>query len=225
VSGHLWATRLVVAVCAVLLAVCVAFALQWSVPAPRTAHATLASDSRPSASDALLRDDFERDPIGSMPAGWAVDDGRWDGVVEDGGHAVLHGSAYGHLVAGSPAWTNYAVSARLRLPPLSTGFAGVAARYQDRDDYYACGVYYGTAVRLWRVRGGAVTLLDARRMDVAAGRFHDLRLVVDGSRISCELDESVTLSAVDGTFASGRIAFVAGAGEAAELDDVVVTGQ
>jgi len=230
-SGHLWASRLVVAVCGVLLAVSVVFALQWSgpasQPAAQPARATLAgAASASSASSALFRDDFERDTVGSMPAGWTSDDGRWYGVVEDGSHVVRHaaGQSYGHLVAGSPTWTDYAVSARLRFTDLSTGFAGVAARYQDRGDYYACGVYYDSAFRLWRVRGGDVTLLDARRMAVGAAGFHDVRLVVQGGRISCVLDETTQLTATDGTFARGRIAFVAGPDEAAELDDVVVTG-
>ena len=225
-SGHLWAGRMAIAVSTVLLAFSVAFALQWSGGAPRAqaTRATLTSTS--GLSGALYRDDFESDPLGAPPAGWTVDDGRWDGVVEDGGHAVRHGfgQSYGHLVAGSAGWTDYAVSARLRLTPLSTGFAGVAARYQDRDDYYACGVYYASAVRLWRVRNGTVTLLDARRMDVATDRSHDVRLVVKGWSISCEFDQTVVLTAVDSSFTRGRIAFVAGSDEAAELDDVVVTG-
>jgi hypothetical protein len=225
-SGHLWASRLAVAVSGVLLAFSVLFALQWSAAAPpaQAEHATLAGAST-SPSSALFRDDFERDPVGTQPAGWTVDDGRWDGVVEDGSRVVRHavGPSYGHLVAGSPGWTDYAVSARLRLTPLSTGFAGVAARYEDRGDYYACGVYYASAVRLWRVRAGNATLLDARRMDVATDRFHDVRLVVKGSRVSCVFDQTVVLTAADTSFAKGRIAFVAGSDEAAELDDVVVT--
>jgi pectate lyase len=229
---------MVLAVCGVLLASSVLFALQWSAAAPRAqaAHARLTSVSTAAGpaglsatadtSSVLFRDDFERDPVGSQPAGWTVDDGRWDGVVQDGGHAVRHGTgqSYGHLVAGSAAWTDYAVSARLRPTPLSTGFSGVAARYRDRGDYYACGVYYASAVRLWRVRAGTMTLLDARRMDVATDRFHDVRLVVKGGTISCEFDQTVVLTAVDRSFASGRIAFVAGNDEAAELADVVVTG-
>jgi pectate lyase len=233
-SGHLWAGRMVFAVSGVLLAFSVFFAFQWSAVAPPApaAHARLAGVAResapaaPASPPALFHDDFERDPIGTQPAGWTIDDGRWDGVVVDGSHAVRHatGNSYGHLVAGSAGWTDYAVSARLRLTPLSTGFAGVAARYQDRGDYYACGVYYASAVRLWRVRAGVMTLLDARRMNVVTNGFHDVRLVVKGGSLSCEFDETVALTATDGSFANGRIAFVAGGDEAAELDDVVVTG-
>jgi hypothetical protein len=230
-SGHLLASRLVVVVCGVLLTASVLFAAAWSAIAPwRAAPGALAVGPRAAraaaAPDALFRDDFERDRAGALPAGWQAADGRWDGVVQEGGGRVVrHGAgptSYGHLVAGSPAWTDYRVSARLRPTPLSTGFAGVAARYRDRGDYYACGVYYGSAVRLWRVRSGTMTLLDARTMDVATDRFHDVSLVVKGPRVSCVFDETVVLTATDSSFASGAIALVAGADETAEFDDVVV---
>jgi hypothetical protein len=228
-NGHLWAGRLAVAVCCVMVVCSVVFALQWSAAPMPTAHATLASVAQPvqpPVPDALLRDDFSHDAVGSQPAGWTADDGRWDGVVQDGGHALLHGSTYGHVSAGSTDWAAYAVTARMRIPRLSTGFAGLAARYRDRGDYYACGVYYGSAVRLWRVRGGNVTLLDARRSEVSPEQFHDVRIVVSGNHISCEFDASITMSAVDNTFPTGKIAFLAATGEAAELTDVVVlTGQ
>jgi hypothetical protein len=237
-NGHLWANRFVVVVCGLLLGASVLFAAEWSAIAPWTSGspAALAAAPRaqrvaaaavaPAATPPLFRDDFEHDRMDAVPTGWTVADGLWDGVVQDGGRVVRHGTgatSYGHMAAGSPAWTDYRVSARLRPTPLSTGFAGVAARYRDRGDYYACGVYYGTAVRLWRVRAGDTTLLDARRQDVATDRFHDLSLVVKGGRVSCVFDDSVVLTATDASFSSGRIALVAGSDEAAEFDDVEVS--
>jgi hypothetical protein len=228
-TGHHSASRLVVVLGVLLVAASLLFAADWSAAAPwsavapspvRPGHPTLAG-----ASGALFRDDFERDAVGANPpAGWEVMDGTWDGVVDDHGRVLRHaaGQSYGHVAVGSPAWRDYSVTARLRLAPLSTGFAGVAARFRDEGDYYACGVYYGTAVRLWRVRGGSVTLLDARRMDVAADRFHDVRLVVKGSRLSCVFDSAEVLTATDDSLPSGRIALVAGSEQVAEFDDVVV---
>jgi hypothetical protein len=232
-SGHLWTSRLVLVVCALFLVASVVFAAAWSAIAPwsRAPRALAAAPRAVRAPEpppeARFRDDFEADAAGSMPTGWTVADGRWDGVVQDGGGRVVRHSAgrsYGHLVAGSPEWTDYSVSIRLRPTPLSTGFAGVAARYRDRGDYYACGVYYGSAVRLWRVQGGTTTLLDARPMDVPADRFHDVRLVVKGTQVSCVYDQAVVLTATDATFPSGQVALVAAADEAAEFDDVVVSG-
>src|SRR5437879_812668 len=120
-TGHLWASRLVVVVSGLLLGASVLFAAAWSAimpwSSPPQALAVAPRAARASVPDALFRDDFERDRAGTMPAGWAVVDGQWDGVVDDGGRVVRHGagrSSYGHLAAGSPAWADYSVSARLR---------------------------------------------------------------------------------------------------------------
>ena len=228
-TGHLWASRLVAVLCGVLLAASALFAATWSASTPSPAGPDVAAAAaRPPqpapTGQPLFRDDFEDDAVGAGPRGWIVEDGRWDGVVEDGSRVVRHagGQSYGHLAAGSAEWTDYGVGVRLRPAPLSTGFAGVAARYRDRGDYYACGVYYAGAVRLWRVLGGSTTVLDARRLDVPTDRFHDVRLVARGSQLSCVFDQTVVLTATDASFPSGRIALVAGSDETAEFDDVVV---
>jgi hypothetical protein len=234
-TGHLWASRLVVVVFAVLVTASVLFAAAWSaltpwsagsqdVVAAPAARVPAAAHAAAMPSPSLLRDDFESDRVGAQPEGWTLADGLWDGVVQDGSRVVRHaaGQSYGHLVAGSPGWRDYSVSVRLRPTPLSTGFAGVAARYQGPGDYYACGVYFGTAVRLWRVKAGAMALLDARRMDMDTDRFHEVRLVVKGGQVSCVFDQDVVLRAVDESFSSGRIALVAASDEAAEFDDVIV---
>jgi pectate lyase len=234
----IWTTRLVVVLGVTLLlgsvlsAVAQSSITPWSLPAPQRVQpaaqrvAAPARDAALLAGAALFKDDFSDDRVGANPpAGWTIADGHWDGVVNDGGHVLRHGvGAYGHVVTGSTAWTDYTVGAALRPTALTTGFAGVVARYEGRGDYYACGVYYASALRLWRVRGGAVTLLDARSALVDTRRFHDVRLVVTGSRLSCVLDGSVLLSAVDGSFPAGRVGLVAGAGEAAEFADISVVG-
>jgi hypothetical protein len=132
------------------------------------------------------------------------------------------GLSYGHLVAGSSAWTDYTLSAEVRPTSLTTGFAGVAARYMDDRDYYACGVYYASAFRLWRVRAGSVRLLDARAQPVDPNRFHSVRLVARGGWLSCVLDGTLMVSAADDSFKSGKISLVAGDDEAAEFGQVNV---
>jgi hypothetical protein len=235
---RIWTTRLVFIMGTALLAASVLSAAVRSAATPPTvisaegrAQARSADDAppakRPPVPGSIFSDDFALDRVGANPpAGWTVADGLWDGVVNgDGGHVIRHsmGRSYGHVVAGTPAWTNYTVTADLRPTLLSTGFAGVAARYQDGHNYYACGVYYASAVRLWRVRGGAVTLLDARIANVDTKRFHTVRLVARGTQLGCTLDGTTLLSAVDASFASGRIALLASDDEAAEFGDVGVS--
>jgi hypothetical protein len=175
---------------------------------------------------AVFSDDFSDDPVGANPpAGWTIADGRWDGVVADGRRALRHGlGAYGHVVTGSTRWTDYSVGAMLRPTALASGFAGVIARYQDRGNYYACGFYASSSVRLWLVHGGSMTSLADRSAPVDTTRFHDVRLVVDGEHLSCIVDGTYLLMAADGTFRNGRVALVAAAGEAAEFAEVRVVG-
>jgi hypothetical protein len=233
---RIWTRRLVFFMGATLLAASVLSAAVRSAPGPPTvisaegrAQATSADEApaakRPPLPGSLFSDDFALDRVGANPpAGWTVVDGLWDGVVNDGGHVIRHsmGKSYGHVVAGTPAWTDYAVTADLRPTLLSTGFAGVAARYQDGRNYYACGVYYASSIRLWRVRGGSVTLLDARVANVDTKRFHTVRMVAHGTQLGCTFDGTM-LSAVDTSFASGRIALLASDDEAAEFGDVGVS--
>ena len=67
----------------------------------------------------LLDDDFERDPMGAdPPGGWAIADGRWNGVISNDTHVVQHATGrYGHLVAGSMGWSDYTVSADVMPTP------------------------------------------------------------------------------------------------------------
>ena len=173
----------------------------------------------------MWSDDFERDAMGAdPPGGWTIADGRWSGVISNDTHVVQHAAGrYGHLVAGSTGWTDYTVSADVMPTPLKTGFSAVAGRYHDPGDYYQCDIHHASSVQLWRLRGGVATLLDNRPVAVDPTRFSNLRLVMEGSRLSCILNGTVLCSAADGSLTSGRVALIAGDNEAAEFDNVVVT--
>jgi hypothetical protein len=175
---------------------------------------------------ALFSDNFADDPVGSNPPkGWMIADGRWDGVVSDGGHMVRHarGVSYGHLVTGSPAWTNYTVSADVRATSLVGGFAAVVARYQGPSDYYACGIYGVNTLRLWVMRGGNMTELARQAVAPDTVRFHGVRLSATGATLSCSLDGDRPLLATDRSFKAGRIALLASSDEAAEFGGIWVT--
>jgi hypothetical protein len=195
--------------------------------APPVTHAT--SAPVPAAARvpaALFSDDFADDPVGSNPPkGWAIADGRWDGVVSDGGHMVRHarGASYGHLVTGSPAWTSYTVSADVRATSLVGGFAAVVARYQGPSDYYACGIYGVSTLRLWVMRAGNMTELGRRPIAPDTARLHGIRLSATGTTMSCSLDGAPALAATDRSFGAGRIALLASSDEAAEFGSVWVT--
>jgi hypothetical protein len=159
------------------------------------------------------------------PSGWRVDDGQWQGVVDDGGHVLRHapGQDGGHLTAGSPQWADYVVSADVSTTLLDLGFAGVAGRYQGPGNDYECGLGVGSQLQLWVVKDGARRLLGASGIPLALGGRHTVALEMRGSRLTCSLD-GAQLQATDGTFATGRFALVATTGEVAEFGGVRASG-
>jgi hypothetical protein len=173
----------------------------------------------------LLNNNFEDDPLGAdPPTGWTIADGRWNGVVSNDTHVVQHAAGpYGHMIAGSMTWTDYMVSADVMPTPLRTSFAAVGGRYQDRGDYYQCDIHHANALQLWRLRVGIPTLLDSRLVVIDPTRFSNLRLVMNGDRLSCVLNGVLVCSAVDDSLTNGQVALIAGDREAAEFDNVTVT--
>jgi hypothetical protein len=197
----------------------------WSTARPPDQH------GRAPASPAVTRpafvDDFSADPVGTNPpGGWHADDGAWNGVVDDGGHVVRHGSdqPMGHMVTGSPQWSDYTVSAEVRTSILGLGYAGVAGRYRGPGDDYECTVGVGGSLQLWVVQGGVRSTLGESGIPLDLSGRHTVALEMRGSRLTCSLDGVPTLHATDTTFTAGRIALVASSGEAAEFGSVRVSG-
>lgn len=171
-------------------------------------------------------DDFTAAPLGANPpAGWQVGDGQWVGVVDDGGRAVRHaaGQPLAHLVTGLPSWSDYSVGADVSTALLDLGFAGVAGRYRDPGDDYECGLGAGGQLQLWVVQGGDRRLLAATSLSLDLASRHRVVLDMRGGQLTCSLDGSSQVRATDATFAAGRIALVATAGEVAEFGAVRVT--
>jgi hypothetical protein len=188
------------------------------VPTPTRAAAV--------ATGLRFTDNFELDPIGANPPrGWTIVDGRWNGVVSNDTHVVQHAAGpYGQMVAGSMGWTDYTVSADVMPTPLKTSFAALAGRYQDPGDYYQCDIHHANSLQLWRLRRGIATLLDNRPVAIDPTRFSNLRLVMNGTQLSCILNGALLCSAVDYSLTNGEVALIAGDQEAAEFDNVTVTG-
>jgi hypothetical protein len=199
-------------------------------PPPSTRPAARPRPSAPPTVPAArpsFADDFAADPVGANPpSGWQVDDGQWDGVVDDGGHVLRHGAGQdtGHVVAGSAQWSDYVVGADVSTTLLDLGFAGVAGRYQGPGDNYECGLGVGGQLQLWVVKDGQRRLLGASGVPLDLSGRHRVSLEMRGSQLTCSIDGAAALRSTDATFAAGRFAVVATAGEAAEFGGVRVSG-
>jgi len=169
----------------------------------------------------LFSDDFSD----GNADGWSRSGGSWSVVVE--GSAAYRQSSMGSdakAQAGSTSWADYAVEARVR--PLSFNGSnrsvGVIARAQNMTNFYTLGLSNNGQVELGRRAGGSPQVLAAAPVSVTTGTWYTVRLEVFGSSLRGFLNGSPVVSAVDGTFATGRIGLF-GRYASGVFDDVIVT--
>lgn len=126
----------------------------------------------------LLASDFTRNSDGWNFLG----EGRWS--VQDGALRESARKEFVRALAGSKSWTNYTIELKARKLAGREGFL-ILFHINDDDD------------RTWWNIGGWENTLDGLEMDetvdqkprsVETGRWYDLRLSVNGSRVQCWLD-------------------------------------
>jgi hypothetical protein len=160
----------------------------------------------------LLSDDFADGDAN----GWRTSGGRW--AVAD---TVLQQTAPAARAAarvGDPMWTDYAVSARVRL---DTGTAvAVLARVQADSHYYLASRSDDT-VELGRVIGGRTTVLSTAAYPSYLQVWRSLSLVVKGDRLVGVVNGAPMLTATDTRLRRGRAGLATTAGTAS-FDDVQI---
>src|SRR6185295_3311717 len=114
--------------------------------------------------------------------GWTAAAGTWS-VVQDSGsfvYALAATGTEGRTMAGSQAWTNYAVEARVKV----TNFGGsnrvlVAGRLLDFNNYYAASLFNssGGQLEIRRKISGSSTTLVSKDFALATGTWYTVRLV------------------------------------------------
>jgi hypothetical protein len=180
---------------------------------------------------ALFFDDFET----GDPRKWTPVAGNWqvpgiDGVAKE--YATLEPSL-SVAIAGSAAWTNYEVRARMTIGAEGSS-AGVLGRVQGKHHYYALSLGTDAArVPSWSLvrRSGhtAWTTLASGPFAYKAGAVYVLRLVMNGASLEGSISSDNGKSfmplgkAEDATWASGKIGLTS-AGATALFDDVSVFG-
>jgi pectate lyase len=178
----------------------------WAAAALTAAVATatfLVSSSTAHAAT-LFSDDFQD----GNASGWSTSGGSWS-VVTDGSLAYRQASTGSDAKsqAGSTAWTNYAVTARVK--PLAWSGAdrsvGVIARAQNTTNYYQLGVTNGGAVQLSKRVSGGFQVIGSAPATITLGTTYTLRLEAFGTTLRGFLDGALLISTVDGTFSAGRI--------------------
>jgi hypothetical protein len=165
---------------------------------------------------ALLADDFESYQTSSpFPAGTWINHNSstavWS-IVADGTQAARQTAATTCIISnGDPAWTNYTVSARVKVPAL--GFRhGIIARFTNTSSYYS---FYlrststgGTKViELNKRTAAGNNILQTVSIPISAGVYYKLALEVDGSTIKGYVDDVLRVQVTDADYAAGKIGF------------------
>ncbi|MEU8077032.1 family 16 glycoside hydrolase [Catellatospora citrea] len=168
----------------------------------------------------LFNDDFND----GNSSGWTTSGGTWS-VAADGTPVLRQAgtSSDARARAGSTAWANYTVTARVKLTAVNgtNRFAALLARAQSNTSYYYLALRTNNTVELKKLVGGSSTTLASAAVTVTTGAWHTLSLKASGSSLQGAVDGGVTVSATDSQFATGQIG-VATYNAAANFDDVLV---
>jgi len=146
-------------------------------------------------------------------AGWRVADGV---LGQDADLSAMSTC----VLAGS--WSGYEVSVRLRVP--AGAVAGLVVAWRDTDNFVAVTVEgsgdpdEGGARRITEVRDGNPVLIAEDRRGVAADRWFELAVRLDGDALRVALDGRAILGGVSPR-GQGGVGFVADAAGGARFDD------
>lgn len=123
---------------------------------------------------------------------WTVTSGTFK--VEGGAYrsrALTEDVKLSRAIVGEKTWTDYRVTARLKLEQVASPKAdyGLIARYQDPNNYYIF-LYKTEAKKLTietKIKGKLKTVAEAP-IELAAGRWHDFQVTVAGGNLSGMVD-------------------------------------
>lgn len=183
----------------------------------------------PVVSTSFLSDDFASgltswtsSPLG-LSTGWSASSGT--AAYDGGGHTQLY--------AGSTSWTDYRVSAKVRVSLAQNHPGGLRGRVDTSTGAsYAAWIYPGSSViklfrvAAWNIDTTGLTLLGEYTVPggIAASTFHGLALSFSGQRVSVLWNDALVLSVLDtatGAPAAGAVALDV-SNRPVEFDDVSV---
>lgn len=144
---------------------------------------------------------------GAFP-GWIVDADVLRGAFSDDREAVRHAGkneGRGVLVTGTTDWTDYTLSARVKIHLADR--AGILVRYQGLQRYVAL-VQTRDRLQLIRRWYGTDTVLAEAPSSWAFDELHELRLTCRGTRITAACDGGTRLEAAETVLDRGGAGFL-----------------
>jgi hypothetical protein len=120
--------------------------------------------------------------------GWRPVRGAWE--AQDGVYRQTSGAVDVRSVTGDPAWTDYTYSVKARK---TGGAEGFLVMFHVRDDanwyWWNVGGWNNTQHAIEKSEGGSKSIIgEVVPGRIETGRWYDLQVEVEGSRIRCYLD-------------------------------------
>ena len=191
----------------------------------------------------VLEENFDGVKTGALPGGWKIAETRGTGKtalwrVEAEGEnsgAVLRvmprkgasGGTFNLCWTDSISFLDGEINVSLRADSGSEDQGGGPMwRVRDADNYYVARYNpLENNFRLYKVSGGMRTMLkSASGIRIPAGKWFDIRIVQQGSKIQCFLDGKKYLETEDTTFSdAGGVGLWSKADAATSFDNMVVT--
>jgi hypothetical protein len=165
----------------------------------------LFTSSRINASS-LFSDGFET--YSSFPSGgWiATTSSTWS-VVTDGDSKVIKqistSSPY-IVVNGDNSWSNYTISARIKVDRVDTPRAGLLIRYKDNNNYYAAYIY-SNYLYLDRRFNSNTRTLNTISFSYLPNTYYLFRVVADNTNIKVFVNNELKMAVADSSISNGKI--------------------
>ncbi|HEX7284700.1 MAG TPA: family 16 glycoside hydrolase, partial [Candidatus Angelobacter sp.] len=186
-----------------------------------TGHVTISSGdvaNGPAVIPVLLQvgtQGFFDDFSSGLATNWTIsptgNGGGWQVV---GGAYTFNGQGPSQSWAGNPAWTDYVLSADVKLSSVANYPGGIRGRVNTTTGAsYGVWLYPGTGLlRLWRISqwnidtDPALTLLGQPVAVPMDTNTHTIKVMFKGSQISVYYDNALVVQATDATYAQGAVA-------------------
>jgi hypothetical protein len=174
---------------------------------------------------------FDRDPLGGLPAGATVFSGRWTVRAEAGAPSPPNalcqtGSAkFPALSLSETVYTDASIETSFK--PISgreDQAAGIIFRIQDKSNYY---IVRANAleenVNIYKYVRGRRIFIKGTNAKVSSNTWQQLGVEVTGSRIRGSLNRQPMVEATDDTFKAGKMGLWTKADSVTCFDNVRVT--
>jgi len=138
---------------------------------------------------------------------------------------VASGSDFTTQVSGDTGWTDYTVSASVKVTAGSSYEVALYGRFTTWDSYYIMYMDDTGAVQVRRRLNGSTTTLGTKSKAMTApaiGSLHTFTLAVSGQTITATVDTVPRVTTTDDMLPTGGIAIGISNGTA-EFDNVIVT--